>query len=181
MFVQSALIAEKENLLKFALRLTGNKSDADDLLQSTFLRALEKADYFEEGTSLRKWASKIMFNMFVTEYRRKTKFETQYDPEPYILAQSISAPQDHQVELHSVGDAMNKLSDDHRQILMMVCVKDMPYQEVSDALNIPVGTVRSRLSRARESLQMELNPSRHNAGMPVIPAHIAAQALHRAA
>ncbi len=180
MFVQSALIAETENLLKFALRLTGNKSDADDLLQSTFLRALEKADYFEEGTSLRKWASKIMFNMFVTEYRRKTKFETQYDPEPYILAQSISAPQDHQVELQSVGDAMEKLSEDHREILMMVCVKDMPYQEVSEALNIPVGTVRSRLSRARENLQMEMNPQR-NAAFPALPAHIAAQAMHRAA
>ncbi len=180
MFDQSILTAETENLLKFALRLTGNKSDADDLLQSTFLRALEKADQFEEGTSLRKWASKIMFNMFVTQYRRKTKFETQYDPEPYILAQSITAPQDHQVELRTVGEAMNQLSDDHREILMMVCVKDMPYQEVSESLNIPVGTVRSRLSRARENLQSILNTSNGNA-MPFIPAHLAAQAMQRAA
>ena len=180
MFDQSILTAETENLFKFALRLTGNKSDADDLLQSTLLRALEKADQFEEGTSLRKWASKIMFNMFVTQYRRKTKFETQYDPEPYILSQSISASQDHEIELKDVGEAMNQLSEDHRQILMMVCVKDMPYQDVSEALDIPVGTVRSRLSRARENLQAILNTSQ-GAPLPFIPAHIAAQAMQRAA
>lgn len=152
MFAQKDLIAETENLRKFALHLTRNKSDADDLIQSTFLRALEKADYFEEGTSLRKWTSKIMFNLFVTDYRRKTRFETQYDPEPYIQAQSMGAPQESEAELHAVGDAMVKLSNDHREILTMVCINDLPYQEVADALHIPVGTVRSRLSRARESL-----------------------------
>ena len=152
MFAQNNLIAETENLRKFALHLTRNKSDADDLVQSTFLRALEKSDYFEDGTSLRKWTSKIMFNLFVTDYRRKTRFETQYDPEPYIQSQSIGAPQESEAELHAVGDAMVKLSTDHREILTMVCINDMPYQEVADMLHIPVGTVRSRLSRARESL-----------------------------
>lgn len=172
MFAQKELIAEMENLRKFALHLTRNKADADDLLQSTFLRALEKSDYFEDGTSLRKWTSKIMFNLFVTDYRRKTKFETQYDPEPYIQAQSMAAPQESEAELHAVGDAMKKLSADHREILTLVCIKDMPYQEVADQLNIPVGTVRSRLSRARESLQMTLNSHEH-ARMPVPPFVIA--------
>ena len=115
MFSQAALIAETDNLRKFALRLTGNRSDADDLLQSTFLRVLEKRHYFEQGTSLRKWASKIMFNLFVTEYRRKTKFETRYDPEPYLQAQSVSAVQEDRAELSAVGDAMNRLSPDHRE------------------------------------------------------------------
>lgn len=179
MFTQAALIAETENLRKFALRLTGNKADADDLLQSTFLRVLEKRHYFEPGTNLRKWASKIMFNLFVTDYRRKTKFETQYDPEPYLQAQSIEAAQETRAELNSVGEAMRKLSRDHREILTLVCIKDMPYQEVSELLNIPVGTVRSRLSRAREQLQMVLNAAKAKeaAGMPLPPAHIAAQAL----
>ncbi len=180
MFAKNALVAETVNLQKFALRLTGSKADADDLVQSTFLRALEKADYFEDGTSLRKWASKIMFNLFVTEYRRKTKFETQYDPEPYIHSQSVEPAQEHKVELRSVGDAINKLSPDHREILLMVCVRDMPYQEVSEALDIPVGTVRSRLSRARESLHSAMTPPpmrRKSANMPTIAAHIAANAI----
>lgn len=170
MFNHNALTAEMENLRKFALHLTRNKADADDLVQSTFLRALEKADYFEDGTSLRKWTSKIMFNLFVTDYRRKTKFETQYDPEPYIMSQSVSAPQEGEAELHAVGDAMARLSADHREILTMVCIKDMPYQEVADALGIPVGTVRSRLSRARESLTALMNQGHANNN--AVAAHI---------
>ncbi len=169
MFAQEALISEAENLRKFALHLTRNKSDADDLVQSTFLRALEKSSYFEDGTSLRKWTSKIMFNLFVTDYRRKTRFETQYDPDPYIQSQAVHAPQESEAELHAVGDAMNKLSDDHREILTMVCIKDMPYQEVADSLGIPVGTVRSRLSRARESLNAALQTGNMAAYQEVIP------------
>lgn len=177
MFDHNALTAEMENLRKFALHLTRNKADADDLVQSTFLRALEKSDYFEDGTSLRKWTSKIMFNLFVTDYRRKTKFETQYDPEPYIMAQSITAPQEGEAELNAVGAAMEKLSADHREILTMVCVKDMPYQEVADQLGIPVGTVRSRLSRARESLSALMNHEPMESGVdahiiPVIPGYV---------
>jgi RNA polymerase sigma-70 factor (ECF subfamily) len=157
MFTHDALIAETDSLRKFAMRLTGNKVDADDLLQSTFLRMLEKGTYFESETSLRKWGSKIMFNIFVTGYRRKTKFETQYDPEPYIQAMSIRPTQDDTIELACVGDAIETLSEDHKDILTMICIKDLSYQEVSEALNIPVGTVRSRLSRAREQLQNVLD------------------------
>ena len=184
MFAHKDLIAENDNLRKFALSLTRNRADADDLVQSTFLRALEKADYFEDGTSLRKWTSKIMFNLFVTSYRRKAKFETQYDPEPYIQAQAISAPQEKESELRVVGDAMEKLSRDHKEILTLVCVKDMPYQDVADLLQIPVGTVRSRLSRARECLQVLLDQTqdRRNAvSANPMPAFLAAQTLHRKA
>ncbi|HEY8190027.1 MAG TPA: RNA polymerase sigma factor, partial [Micavibrio sp.] len=149
----------------------------------TFLRVLEKRHYFEQGTSLRKWASKIMFNLFVTEYRRKTKFETRYDPEPYLQSQSVGAVQEDRAELSAVGDAMKRLSPDHREILVMVCVKDMPYQQVSEILNIPVGTVRSRLSRARDHLQMILDasPAQESAGMPLPPAYVVAHTQRRAA
>ena len=176
MFATEDLIAENANRRNFALHLTRNQADADDLVQSTLLRALEKSHYFEDGTSLRKWTSKIMFNLFVTDYRRKTKFETQYDPEPYIQSQAVSASQDSKVELHAVGNAMQKLSNDHREILMLVCVHDMPYQQVAHTLNIPVGTVRSRLSRARESLQNILNKGddAHKRPLPIVPAYIAA-------
>lgn len=152
MFTQQALIDEMEGLRRFAIRLTGNTADAEDLTQSTILRALEKKDYFQEGTNLFKWTSKIMYNMFVSEYRRKTKFETQYDPEDYIQKQAVDSDQEVKAELNSVSEAMQDLSDEHREILVMVCVKGMQYQEVSDLLDIPVGTVRSRLSRARNRL-----------------------------
>lgn len=152
MFKEQALVKEMDNLRKFAIRLTRNPVEADDLLQSTVLRALEKKDYFQDGTDLFKWTSKIMFNLFVTDYRRKVKFESQYDPEDIIGSQSIDADQDSQSELKAVGRAMEKLSEEHRDVLVMVCIKGMQYQEVADMLDVPVGTVRSRLSRARAQL-----------------------------
>ncbi len=152
MFDNSALIAHMDGLRRFAFRLTGNRSDAEDLVQSTLLRACEKKHLFEEGTQMFSWLSKILFNIFASQYRRKARFETQYDPESHIDRESVEASQDIKVELNTVRAAMGRLSDDHREILEMICVEGMQYGEVSEALNIPVGTVRSRLSRARESL-----------------------------
>lgn len=153
MFTQSALIAETGKLQRFSMKLTKNKADADDLLQSTYLRALEKAHYFQSGSNLFSWTSKIMFNIFVSNYRRKTKFETQYDPEPILNKQVVLPVQETNMEFANVRRAMMKLNADHCNILILICIKGQCYQEVSEILKIPVGTVRSRLSRAREQLQ----------------------------
>lgn len=156
MFQHSELVENLDSLRKFAYRLTGNLNDAEDLVQSTVLRALEKKHLFTTGTDLLKWTSKVMFNLFVTDYRRKVKFETQYDPEGVIERQSIEAPQDQQFELSRIGEAMKELSPEHRKVLVLVCIKGLKYEEVARFLDIPVGTVRSRLARARESLQYVL-------------------------
>jgi RNA polymerase sigma-70 factor (ECF subfamily) len=153
MFTHEALVNEMSHLRRFALRLTGNTSDADDLLQSTLLRAMENSELFQTDTNLFRWSSKIMFNLFVSGYRRRTKFETQFDPETYLEKESVAPTQDISVDLSAVKRAMKLLNPDHRQILVLVCVKGMRYEEVSEFLQIPVGTVRSRLSRAREQLQ----------------------------
>lgn len=153
MFEQKALISEMENLRRFALRLTRNSSDAEDLVQSTLLRALEKKEYFEAGTNLFSWTSKIMFNLFASQYRRKKKFETQYDPEPYLNSASVSASQETTTDLAKVKESMKQLSAEHREMLVMVCIRGLRYEEVSEMLQIPVGTVRSRLFRARKQLQ----------------------------
>lgn len=153
MFTQNALVAETGKLQKFALRLTRNKADADDLVQSTCLRALEKVDYFQDGTNLFGWTSKIMYNLFVSGYRRKTKFETHYDPEPYLEKQSVQPAQDTNMDFADVQRAMDRISAEHRAILVRICVEGRSYQETSEILKIPVGTVRSRLSRARICLQ----------------------------
>ena len=118
----------------------------------------------------------------MTDYRRKTKFETQYDPEPYIQAMSVNAAQEGISELSAVGTAMDMLSPDHKEILTLVCVQDKSYQEVSEILNIPVGTVRSRLSRAREHLQVLLdNPHKRDSVIKsyMPPAYIAAHTLQQ--
>lgn len=165
MFKQPELIVEMPKLRKFASKLTRNYAEAEDLLQSTLLRALEKNSYFETGTDLFKWSSKIMYNIFVTDYRRKTKFETQYDPEYHIENRSVEADQHVKLEVKILGEAMNHMSPEHKEILIMVCVKGMQYQEVADMLRIPVGTVRSRLSRARNQLiAMMEGPANPNYG-----------------
>lgn len=157
MFKQAELLQEMPGLRKFASKLAQNTAEAEDLLQATLLRALEKKHLFQDGTDLFKWSSKIMFNLFVTDYRRKQRFETQYDPENYIINQSVNASQNVQMELADVERAMSQLTNDHRDILIMVGAQGMSYQEVAEALDVPVGTVRSRLSRAREQLQYVLD------------------------
>jgi len=157
MFKSQELVDEMEGLRKFALRLTGNKADAEDLVQATALRALEKKHLFKENTDLFKWTSKIMFNMFASQYRRKTKFESQYDPEPVIERQSRPANQYKKMQCSEIYDAMQDMSRNHRYVLDAICIKGRKYKTVAKKLGVPVGTVRSRLSRAREQLQDNLN------------------------
>ncbi|MCC7305680.1 MAG: sigma-70 family RNA polymerase sigma factor [Alphaproteobacteria bacterium] len=157
MFIYNDLVAEMDSLRKFARRLTQNPHNAEDLLQSTLLRALEKKHLFEPGTNLFRWTSKIMFNLFVSDYRRRTKFETQYDPEHYMAKLSVEPEQETKVELLKVNEAISRLSPDHREILVLVCAQSMSYETVASALDIPVGTVRSRMARARENLQKILD------------------------
>ena len=178
MFNNDSLLEEMDRLRKFAYRLTNNMADAEDLVQSTLLRAMEKKHLFEEGTNLYSWISKIMYNLFVSAYRRKTKFETQYDPEPYLEKQSVDAGQEVKMEVKEVGHAMETLSKDHQNILIMVCVRGMRYADVARKLKLPIGTVRSRLSRARESLQHALkNPENiHHLSRPDLTAERLAMA-----
>jgi len=160
MFSHAELLKESSSLSKFAYKLTRNRDDADDLLQSTLATALDKQAQFEQGTNLFSWTSRIMFNAFVSSYRHSCRFETQYDPQWYIDQESVEATQENEAELGLVFDAIMSLSEDHREILRMVCIDGMQYNEVAEKLIIPVGTVRSRLSRAREGLQDRLNISR---------------------
>lgn len=198
MFSQNALVLEMGRLQKFALRLTRNKTDADDLVQSTCLQAIEKSDYFDDGTNLFGWTSKIMFNLFVSGYRRKAKFDTRFDPETYLEKVAVEATQDTSMELADVKRAIRQLNADHREILVLICVKGMRYEEVSALLQIPVGTVRSRLARARRQLQLAMDntpppimalpqasaPIRlaNNANMlPIVPAYIVSSLQKRRA
>jgi RNA polymerase sigma-70 factor (ECF subfamily) len=160
MFTHAELLKETQGLHKFALKLTRNADDADDLLQSTIVTALNKQEQFERGTNLFGWTSRIMFNAFVSSYRHNSRFETQFDPQVYIDQEFIDGPQESETDLDLVLEAMMSLSEDHREILRMVCIDGMKYAEVSKFLDIPVGTVRSRLSRARDSLQEQLELGR---------------------
>jgi RNA polymerase sigma-70 factor (ECF subfamily) len=172
MFSHAELLKETSSLNKFAYKLTRNRVDAEDLLQSTIVTALEKQQQFEQGTNLFSWTSRIMFNAFVSNYRHNTRFETQYDPQWYIDQECVDATQENDAELSLVFDAMLSLSEDHREILILVCIDGMRYAEVADKLQIPVGTVRSRLSRAREGLQDLLNVTHRRAHTAPTPTSV---------
>jgi RNA polymerase sigma-70 factor (ECF subfamily) len=176
MFEQQDLINEMGKLRKFAQRLTKNAHNAEDLLQSTMLRALEKKESFQNETNLFSWTSKIMFNLFASGHRQKRKFETQYDPQHYIDQVSVSSTQEAAVDLITVNESMKQLSTEHREILLMISAKGMSYEEVSTALKIPAGTVRSRMNRARNHLQAILNPP--VAAPYQIPAYMHAAIAH---
>ncbi len=163
MFSNQELVQEMDHLKKFAFKLTRNVHDAEDLLQNTLLRAMEKRHLYKDASKLFSWVSKIMYNLFVSGYRRKTKFETQYDPETYIEKQSVEPQQEEKVEMKNVAKAINKLPKKHKEILVMVCVRGMQYAEVSKKKKIPVGTVRSRLFRARENLKNIVNDNNNHA------------------
>jgi RNA polymerase sigma-70 factor (ECF subfamily) len=157
MFYNESLISEISKLNRFALKLTKNLNDAEDLAQATILRAIEKKALFEEGTNLWGWTSKIMYNLFINNYHRRSKFETPYDSEDSLMLAKTEATQELKVEYAQVQKAIKRLSNDHQKILFMVCIKGMPYGDVSKILKVPIGTVRSRLSRARKNLQLEIN------------------------
>lgn len=153
MFDNMELTGKLIRLRKFAIRLTGNVPDAEDLVQSTVLRALEKRHMYESGSNLMAWTSKIMFNIFVSQYQRRVRYETKFDPDIFIGQENVEAAQEDMLEFSRMNEALAQLSDDHRTILILVCIQGMKYEEASAALKIPVGTVRSRLARARKHLQ----------------------------
>ena len=157
MFKSKEIVEEMDGLKRFACKLTADQADAEDLLQSTVLKALEKKELFKDDTDLFKWSSKIMFNIFVNDYRKKTKFESQYDPEPYIEKLQKTDNQMQEIHTQEVAEAMTDLQDEHQEILKMICLQGLPYKKAARKLDIPIGTVRSRLSRAREDLEARLN------------------------
>lgn len=161
MLTQQELVREMGSLKRFAMKLTRNSADADDLLQATLLKSLEHADSFQRGTHVFGWTSRILYNTFVSQYRHRVRFDSQVDPQIFIDQQSVEATQETSMDLCLVFKAMESLSAEHQEILQLVCIDGMAYADVAEFLDIPVGTVRSRLSRARAALQdvLQVNAS----------------------
>lgn len=142
---------------RFAYSLTGNQHDADDLLQSTLERLLTKD--LPRDVDLTKWAFRVCRNLWIDEYRsQKVRQEATQKPE---LQQLDIVDGDkvmtNQLTVQQVQRALQKLPEDQKSILTLIAVEDLSYQEVADLLNIPVGTVMSRLSRARKAMAKWFN------------------------
>ena len=158
-----------ENILpmlrRFAYSLTGNAPDADDLVQTTLEKILKKGVPAE--VEVTKWAFKVCRNVWIDEYRaQKVRQNATQKPE-LQEPQSINEQQafDSKEMLTHVNKAMNTLPDEQRAILSLVAVQGMSYKEVAASMEIPVGTVMSRLSRARSALLDMVKPYTLGAGV----------------
>jgi RNA polymerase sigma-70 factor (ECF subfamily) len=144
---------EIPRLRRYARALTRDPSAADDLVQDCLARALAKAHLWQEGTDLRAWLFTILHNQYVNTVRRSVREGTVVevsDTEPSLVAPAV---QTKRLELRDLERALAKLPAEQRQVLLLVGMEGLRYEEVAEILGVPVGTVRSRLSRGRDALR----------------------------
>jgi RNA polymerase sigma-70 factor, ECF subfamily len=148
-----------DDLFRTAKRLTRSQTDAEDLVQETFMQAWKSFDHYEVGTNCRAWLYKILFNKF-DHYRRKKYTQAKYIQEAddlTFLSAAYSAPVPEHLTDREVIDALNKLPEHYRSVVLLADVQEFDYKEVAAILDIPIGTVMSRLSRGRTQLKKYLS------------------------
>lgn len=156
-----------EALHSFAFHLCYNEEDADDLVQETFLKAFRFIDKFEEGTNAKAWLFKILKNAYINQYRKDSKRPARVDYEDVAV---YSEDEDGQVSSYydlredvfekmmgdEVSTALNLLPEEFRTVILLCDIEGFSYEEIAKIIEIPIGTVRSRLFRARNMLKDKL-------------------------
>jgi len=154
------LEAEIPRLRRYAHALTHSAARADDLVQSCLVRAIAKQHLWQEGTDLRAWLFTILHNQHVNEVRRASRGGTEIPVEELAAVLHIKENAIDALELRDLHRALQCLPESQRQVILLVGLEGMSYEHVAQMLNIPIGTVRSRLSRGREMLRQLM--SEHN-------------------
>ncbi len=153
--VRGEIVALLPRLRRFAFALTSSSEDADDLLHSSIERALSRLDQWQRGTRLDSWMYRIIQTVRIDQTRAKVNRQRHVplDEGNYEVAAALSAEDtDATIILDKVLRAMSRLSEPDRAILALVCIDGMRYREAAEVLDVPVGTVMSRLARARRRL-----------------------------
>lgn len=156
-----------DSMYNFAYRLTFDEDDAKDLVQDTYLKAFRFINSFERGTNAKAWLFRILKNSFINEYRKKSKQPNKVDyneVEQYYNSDDVDEnfTTDLRVETvqHMIGDeisgALNGIPVDFRTVIILSDLEGFTYEEMSKILDIPIGTVRSRLHRARNMMKDKL-------------------------
>jgi RNA polymerase sigma factor (sigma-70 family) len=154
-------------LYNYALRLTTNEDDAKDLIQDTYLKAYRFIDKYQSDTNAKAWLFRILKNSFINNYRKSSRTPDQVEyseVEEYVdLLKAENAPvtdMRHDMYDNMLGDdvvrAMESLNEEFRTIIILSDLEEMTYEEIAEILEIPLGTVRSRLHRARKAMQEKL-------------------------
>ena len=159
MTIRDDIVAEVPRLRRYALVLLRNSTSADDLVQDVLERALSRLHLFQPGTNLRAWLFTIMHNLHVNQAIRAAKGpKTGIDEDVAENYQTAVAPaQTAGLTLRDMDRALNTLPDQQRAVVLLVGVEGLTYAETAAVLEVPVGTVMSRLARGRERLRSYMN------------------------
>jgi RNA polymerase sigma-70 factor, ECF subfamily len=151
-----------------ALRVTKNKQDAEDLVQETFLKAYKYFHRFEPDTNFKAWIFKILMNTFINKYHRdqKNPVSVEFDKVEYIVEKTLTDDEIKTVLTHKnkfrelfddeIVHAIENMPEDYRLCVLLCDIENFSYNEISEMLNVPIGTVMSRISRGRKILQKSL-------------------------
>lgn len=164
---EEELFPHMDALKTFAYHLSYNDDDANDLVQETYMKAHRFIDKYDQGTNAKAWLFKILKNAYINEYRKKSKRPKKVDFEDIVSYQnSDSASSTKYLDLRQeifenmMGDevtiAINALPIDFRTVILLCDIEGFTYEEISKIIDVPIGTVRSRLFRARNMLKEKL-------------------------
>ena len=156
-----------DSMYNFAYRLTFDEDDAKDLVQETYLKAFRFIDSFQRGTNAKAWLFRILKNSFINDFRKKSKEPSKVDyqeVETYYNSDDVDASITTDLRVEAVQDmigdeisnALNSLAVDFRTVIILCDLEGFTYEEMAKILDIPIGTIRSRLHRARNLLKDKL-------------------------
>lgn len=155
--VNEQIIQQIPKLRRYARGLTGHKDQADDLVQDCLARALAKISLWQQGSNLQGWLFTIMHNIFINDRQKQANniHSIPFDEQVNLVA--FGAEPEQAMHTDDMLKLLMKLTPAHREVLLLVSIEGQAYEEVASILNIPLGTVMSRLHRAREAMRKYMN------------------------
>jgi RNA polymerase sigma-70 factor (ECF subfamily) len=172
---EDEIIPHLDAMYNFGLRLTSDPNDAEDLVQDTIVKAFRFFSSYEKGTNAKAWLFRILKNSFINNYRKKSKQPSQVDyDEVSSFYETIRADRTDTSDLEDrmfrelidddISNALEQLPEDFRTVVLLCDVEGFTYEEIANMLDVPIGTIRSRLHRGRNLLKAELEEYAHDRG-----------------